>query len=804
MNTSINLAPMTTRRTPVLILGFVLATAFQLHAQQSQFPFSIQGDRFYTNGAPVFLQMIGYQPLEPGQPWDGEIREPRILDDLRRLQAYMGGNDPIILRVYPGPTMQFTNRMPKSFYDGVRELGLWIVRDIYFDEDYWASDATDRAWTNIMKVVSEVATSGAMNRIFAWEIGNEFTNTSHGNKLDEFLNAAVSMIKQTVAAKDTNCSQWVTWNCPSWWDPLWTKPDTIPPIPGAVTNLDYYSFNAYPYEPDRIRDHQGGTATGTPLAGYLAALADALNKPLMVSETGLADSPSAEGVHTNFSTWWPAYRKGGMTNAQVAEGLADRYWDARLLTNIAGIGYFEWNDEWWKWKDGNPTNHDAAPEEWFGLMGFRTNGTQLRGRFKLQQETVRDLFTLRFEGGDPGFDLVVSNNSLSPFGFTTIRAVVHPAAPRPVRFRWEASRGYITGDSEEVQFYAGGRALGPARITAVMTHGQHRAGMRTTNIVITPWGAPEIALLTLGTGTVEVARASGRVANADLDQFKVAVYIETNQKWVQPDINMKSIWVRPDGYWWTPVVNQHTGRLAACLVPKSYDPVDIPLNTWPPGAVGSQVLTNANDLDNDLLPDTWEPNPALGRWDDPDGDGANLLEEFLAGRSPTIPDNDLGDGLPDNWELHYFGHLDYGPTDDPDGDGLDNATELSLGLHPGRTASDRDRDGLPDLWELRWFGSLDANPTEDFNCDGRNYLDDYELGYDPPPRLRLGIRRANDDCVELSWPTNAACFSLWSSSNLNQGAAWTEVPNARATNESQFVVTVCGITNDSSFFRLRR
>ncbi|MDI1247256.1 MAG: hypothetical protein PSV13_00090, partial [Lacunisphaera sp.] len=40
------------------------------------------------------------------------------------------------------------------------------------------------------------------------------------------------------------------------------------------------------------------------------------------------------------------------------------------------------------------------------------------------------------------------------------------------------------------------------------------------------------------------------------------------------------------------------------------------------------------------------------------------------------------DGLPDAWELQYFGHLGYGPDDDPDGDGLTNMQEYLLGRHP--------------------------------------------------------------------------------------------------------------------------
>jgi len=47
----------------------------------------------------------------------------------------------------------------------------------------------------------------------------------------------------------------------------------------------------------------------------------------------------------------------------------------------------------------------------------------------------------------------------------------------------------------------------------------------------------------------------------------------------------------------------------------------------------------------------------------------------------TADDSD-GDGLPDAWELRYFGNLNQGPDDDPDGDGEPNRRECLLGRTP--------------------------------------------------------------------------------------------------------------------------
>jgi hypothetical protein len=776
--------------------------------QQCAFPFTIQGNRFYRDGKPVFLHIICYQPLEPRQSVDGEVHESRVQDDLRRLRGYVGGSDPMLLRVYAQPTTELTNRMPKSFYDGVRQLCFWIVRDIYFDTNYLATDAIEKGTNAIDKVIAEVATNGGFDRIFAWEIGNEFkaTTSTEIAALGNFVCSMRNHIKARMAEPGRQSfSSWVTWG--SWPpnDPLRT--DGNPVVP---TCLDYVSYNAYSYEPERIRDHQPGSVTGTPFQGYLAALKERYpDTPLVVSETGLADNPSAEGVHTNFHTWYPAYRKGGLTNVQVAEGLADRYWDARLLTNIAGISYFEWNDEWWKPNNTNIDIHNDRPEEWFGLIRFETNVSPPQARFKLQQEMVRDLYTLRFSTNMSGFSLTVTNSSLTATGSMTIVAVLPSNRPSPIRFRWEASRGYITGNSNVAQFYAGGRALGPAKVTAIAIDANHRVWIQSTNINIETSGPPRIELLTLGTGDVAVARASGRVENVDLDLFKLVVYIQSNSNYVQPFDDMTSIWIRSDGYWWTPVNNYYDKKLVAWLVSKTYYAHTMPLNEWPTNAIATNVLTTANDFDNDLLPDAWETNylggTVFGRYDDPDRDGADLLEEFLTVKSPMVSDNDNdGDLLWDNWERQFFGHLGFNPCDDPDGDGLANWMEFTLGLHPGRRGADCDRDGLPDLWEIRWFGCLTNTAQGDADGDGTNNLDAYELGIIKVSTASLPqIRLEGNNKVVLSWPTNIGYCFLDTKPDLSCCSTWAEFPEPPQVTNGQFVVTLTNLAN-SGFFRLWR
>jgi hypothetical protein len=112
------------------------------------------------------------------------------------------------------------------------------------------------------------------------------------------------------------------------------------------------------------------------------------------------------------------------------------------------------------------------------------------------------------------------------------------------------------------------------------------------------------------------------------------------------------------------------------------------------------------DVDHNGLDDAWErryfgalgQNPAA----DSDGDGLTNAQEAQAGAHPLAADSDGdtiadgrdpslraaldtdADGLPDEWELFWFGTLTYGAAGDPDGDGQDNAAEYRRGTDPTR------------------------------------------------------------------------------------------------------------------------
>ncbi len=124
------------------------------------------------------------------------------------------------------------------------------------------------------------------------------------------------------------------------------------------------------------------------------------------------------------------------------------------------------------------------------------------------------------------------------------------------------------------------------------------------------------------------------------------------------------------------------------------------------------------DDDSDGLNDGWElayffdlDETAEG---DPDNDYNSNESEYAAFSDPTsmfsYPDED-SDGINDGWEVFYFEAINLcDPDEDTDGDLYDNEEEFFAETDPTDQISSPDDDdsgagdGLPDGWEVKWFG----------------------------------------------------------------------------------------------------
>ena len=108
------------------------------------------------------------------------------------------------------------------------------------------------------------------------------------------------------------------------------------------------------------------------------------------------------------------------------------------------------------------------------------------------------------------------------------------------------------------------------------------------------------------------------------------------------------------------------------------------------------------------------------------------------------------DGLADDWEIYFFGSLQYSGSDDPDGDGMTNKQEYTMSedfraasvedLSYGNAAAwlnpndpDTDADGMPDGWEFfNQLNPLDpSDATGDLDEDQLENLYEYIYGTDP-------------------------------------------------------------------------
>ncbi len=95
----------------------------------------------------------------------------------------------------------------------------------------------------------------------------------------------------------------------------------------------------------------------------------------------------------------------------------------------------------------------------------------------------------------------------------------------------------------------------------------------------------------------------------------------------------------------------------------------------------------------------------------------------------SMKDND---GLPNHWEMQYFGNLEQNPSADYDNDGLTNLQEYLSNTDPTVASDDHDSDGLPDIWEAQYGNLSDLNGRNaDDDNDGISNWVEYKLGTDP-------------------------------------------------------------------------
>lgn len=129
---------------------------------------------------------------------------------------------------------------------------------------------------------------------------------------------------------------------------------------------------------------------------------------------------------------------------------------------------------------------------------------------------------------------------------------------------------------------------------------------------------------------------------------------------------------------------------------------------------------------------------------------------------------------------------------------------IGAGGNPG----DSDHDGLPDWWELFYFGDLSRDGTGDFDGDGLTDYEEFLLGTNPadansalkiiPPLL------VNEAGVSVTWSAALErVYRLQQRSAVGNGT-WTDVSgDVTATNVTAQKLDVSGVNQPARFYRVK-
>ena len=138
----------------------------------------------------------------------------------------------------------------------------------------------------------------------------------------------------------------------------------------------------------------------------------------------------------------------------------------------------------------------------------------------------------------------------------------------------------------------------------------------------------------------------------------------------------------------------------------------------------------------------------------------------------------------------------------------DNAGHIATGnVFAVEPSTDADHDGMPDAWELRYFGSTDARPLDDPDGDGLNNLEEFHAGTDPTDAASVvtirSIKQRGTDVVIRFASVGGKAYRLERNADL-KSTAWVAVTgNLPGTGEVMEVVDSGAAGRSSYFYRLR-
>ncbi len=288
----------------------------------------LRGDWFYVDGARFLVKGVGYSPWRPNElPWRDPVPLERMEADFKRIRE-AGFN-----------TLRTWTPLSPEALQLANHYSLMVIQGIYLNSstDYKSENYLKYC---IDKVKKEIAQFKQEPNVLMVLVTNEppikKVVRSGLKTTEDFLRKVVEAAKEEAPNIPISFSNWTQL---SYLD---------------TSYADCAAFNVYMSKPVTIR-----SATGFfPFLRWLKQH-HAPNKPMVVTEFGLAVNPTGEGGFAEF----------GNTLSEQARGLV-YMWRQVLASGAAGGCVFEWNDEWWKNYEApnDETTHDDDSEEWYGLL----------------------------------------------------------------------------------------------------------------------------------------------------------------------------------------------------------------------------------------------------------------------------------------------------------------------------------------------------------------------------------------------------------------------------------------------------
>jgi len=303
---------------------------------------TLAGDFLAVDGENFFVVGVGYEPgCRPGLiPWKRPFHPELMSNDFRRIRE-AGFNT---IRTW-GPMMDEELAL-------AREFGLWVIQGLWFDPGADFSDPAFQKKT-FETVEKEISRMSKFDNILYYLLLNEpHADAVCRTGINETEAFYTELIRRARAADPKRLFSYSNCIITDFMDP---------------EKWEIISQNVYPYSPCVIDKALGYYA-------YLEILKKRLapDKPMLITEFGLAVSPTGDGR---------GY--GGNSLQEQADGVV-QMWDDIINVGCAGGCAFMWIDGWWK--HGNEHVHNDHAEEWYGLLGADENrvGTERPVYFALK------------------------------------------------------------------------------------------------------------------------------------------------------------------------------------------------------------------------------------------------------------------------------------------------------------------------------------------------------------------------------------------------------------------------------------